>query len=346
MAGGQEISLFSGYNQKENRHTNYCLLLLKQIYEENPRFLDEVLDGITGGEGDSIIGVQFRQQQKHSNTIPDGVIKQQPFTLFVETKNVDWFHDDQLENHLDALDDEYVGQKVLVALSKFEDGYDGRFDHVQELCREKYDQRVVFSALSFEEFLEAVRVDGLPKNLQDTIDELETYMDSENLLPDWKQKLDVVNCANSIDHPASYNVYTCPATGGSYSHKRCRYFGAYKQNHAQFIAEILGVVDINSNDPSDAQIKWNNSEALSSLETLTEEELIQEAIDRKYATRPDHLENARVFVLGEMHDTAFEKDSKGGMINSKRYFDVEDFGVENASQLAAALDGVGWSELE
>jgi hypothetical protein len=33
------------------------------------------------------------------------------------------------------------------------------------------------------------------------------------------------------------------------------------------------------------------------------------------------------------------------MINSKRYFDVEDFDADNAAQLAADLDGVGWSEL-
>lgn len=85
MAGGREFSLFSGYNQKENRHTNYGLLLLKQLYEENLRFLGEALDGITGGDGDSVIGVKFRQQQNRSGAIPDGVITQQPFTLFVET---------------------------------------------------------------------------------------------------------------------------------------------------------------------------------------------------------------------------------------------------------------------
>lgn len=149
MAGGREISLFSGYNQRENRHTNYCLLLLKQLYEENPRSLAEALDGITGGEGDSVIGVQFRQQEQHSGTIPDGVIKQQPFTLFVETKNFDWFYDDQLESHLDALDAEYVGQKVLIALSKFEDGHESKFEAVEDLCRDKYGGRVVFSALGF-----------------------------------------------------------------------------------------------------------------------------------------------------------------------------------------------------
>ena len=38
---GKTISLFSGYSQKENRTTNYCLLALRMIYEENPKFLSE-----------------------------------------------------------------------------------------------------------------------------------------------------------------------------------------------------------------------------------------------------------------------------------------------------------------
>jgi hypothetical protein len=31
------VSLFSGYSQKENRVTNYTLLVLKMLYEENPK---------------------------------------------------------------------------------------------------------------------------------------------------------------------------------------------------------------------------------------------------------------------------------------------------------------------
>jgi hypothetical protein len=30
---GSDITLFSGYSQKENRTTNYCLLVLKMLYE-------------------------------------------------------------------------------------------------------------------------------------------------------------------------------------------------------------------------------------------------------------------------------------------------------------------------
>ena len=32
------IHLLSGYNQKENRHINYCLLMLKLLYEEIPKY--------------------------------------------------------------------------------------------------------------------------------------------------------------------------------------------------------------------------------------------------------------------------------------------------------------------
>ena len=46
---GSNISLFSGYNLSENRTTNYCLLMLKMLYEENPKYLAEFFNNL-GGE--------------------------------------------------------------------------------------------------------------------------------------------------------------------------------------------------------------------------------------------------------------------------------------------------------
>ena len=43
---GKAISLFSGYSQGENRTTNYCLLILKLLYEENPKLLGDVLNSL------------------------------------------------------------------------------------------------------------------------------------------------------------------------------------------------------------------------------------------------------------------------------------------------------------
>ena len=58
------ITLFSGYSQKENRITNYCLLILKMLYEENPKYLSEALGQLAGEDVSSYVGVQFRQQEK------------------------------------------------------------------------------------------------------------------------------------------------------------------------------------------------------------------------------------------------------------------------------------------
>ncbi|MEM1044224.1 MAG: hypothetical protein AAGI91_16570 [Bacteroidota bacterium] len=48
MPGGRPITLFSGYDQKENRVTNYAILLLRMLYRESPAYLAEALADLTG----------------------------------------------------------------------------------------------------------------------------------------------------------------------------------------------------------------------------------------------------------------------------------------------------------
>ena len=117
---GRTISIFSGYSQKENRVTNYCLLVLKMLYEENPKYLGEVLAGLVGEDISSHIGVTFRQQERLQSGTPDGIIVQKSLRVHIETKNWDWFYDSQLENHLADLARENGGIKVLLALGNFE----------------------------------------------------------------------------------------------------------------------------------------------------------------------------------------------------------------------------------
>lgn len=334
------ISLFSGYSQSENRTTNYCLLLLRLLYEENPKFLEQALNTITGGQMGTL-GVEFTQQERQENGIPDGVIRQSPFTIYIETKSFDWFHDDQLERHLDDLKTEASGQNILIALSSFEDGYEHRFDHVKHLCRNKYEGDIAFSALSFEEFLEAVRVEDIPKNVADHVDEFEAYLDQNDLLPNWKHMLDVCNCANTLHENQEYAVYICPAQGGAYSHKRARFFGAYKQKQAQLIAEIAGVVDVDPGEDGETTVLWNNRPDL-----YDRDELAREARRRKMNARPGISWSARTFVLEDSTPSAFRKGTSGGMINSKRYFDVQELDVSSAPELAEVLTERTWSEFE
>jgi hypothetical protein len=192
---GRAVSLFSGYSQKENRVTNYTLLVLKMLYEENPKYLGEVLAALVGEDMSSHLGVVFRQQEHHKTAIPDGLIIQQALTIFIETKNWDWFYDDQLEKHLASLNDETSGIKVLLALGKFESEDPTRFQNIRSICDQKYRNTIIFQAISFEDLIIKLQIGGLSKNLTDAIADFKNFLHEEDLLPSWKEWLDVVNCA-------------------------------------------------------------------------------------------------------------------------------------------------------
>jgi hypothetical protein len=326
------ITLFSGYSQKENRTTNYCLLILKMLYEENPKFLAEALGKFVGEELSGRIGVKFSQQEKKAASVPDGLIVQPAFTIFIETKNFDWFYDAQLEKHLAALSEE-MGFKVLIALSSsFEGGERDRFQRIEALCSETHKDSIAFKRVSFEEFLEALDLRHLPKNLDDAIKDFGEYLAEEGLLPSWEKWLDVVNCAGIPDDILVRRVYMCPATGGAYNHKRCKYFGMYQGKTVRKVAIIEAVVDLQADD--NAIVKWKNIQrADAELKAMAHEKLNE--------CRPGQYPK-RVFLLGTLYDTDFRKTSSGGMQTSKRYFDVSSCEASNAEELALSLKGKIW----
>ena len=332
---GKTISLFSGYSQKENRTTNYCLLALKMIYEENPKFLSEILSGLCGYDMSDVVGVKFRQQEKKGSSIPDGLISQKAFTIFIETKNFDWFYDKQLENHLDSLNNEAQGLKVLFALGNFEGDGAKRFSHIKVLCENKFKNKIFFSAVTFEDFISSIDLPTLPKNISDAIKDLRTYLDEEGLLPSWQNWLDVINCAGLPDDVLVGNVYMCPAEGGAYSHGRSKYFGMYRQKKVEKIALIRAVVDVETS--SQSKLLWKNVNEKTS-------NLLAEAQSKLASLRPGEYPT-RIFLLDTLHDTEFVKDTSGGMLGSKQYFNISRFETEDAASLANLLKGRNWSEL-
>jgi hypothetical protein len=53
-----------------------------------------------------------------------------------------------------------------------------------------------------------------------------------------------------------------------------------------------------------------------------------------------------VFLLGDLFQTEFVKDSKGGMWVSKQYFDISSLKIRTAEELANALRGKNWSDIK
>lgn len=328
---GKEISLFPSYSTKENRITNYCLLILRLLYEENPKYLDEFFFSLTNGRLESKIGVSFWQQRPEGKSVPDGSIIQHPIQIKIETKKSgNGFTESQLIGHLEGLI-RTKGNRVLLALANFESESDKSFPTIRKLCKEKYQNEIEFFAVSFEDFLDAIPIDNLSKNLVDSINELRQFFDQESLLPSWKNFLDIVNCAQ-IPEDIEHNVYMCPATTGPYTHRRCKYFGMYRNKKVERIAEIEAVVDVELGIGE--ELKWNNSGE-------SRGDLIEKAKNKLRELRPE-AGPTRIFLLGTMHETSFIKSTKGGMWGSKHYVDISSFQVADAKELAKKLCGKSW----
>jgi hypothetical protein len=209
-------------------------------------------------DGGDVVGVHFRQQMRRKASVPDGLIVQKPLTVYIETKSFDWFYDAQLERHLEALADDGTGAKALIALGNFEVLADDRFEKVEHLCGEKFQGRIFFAAATFEDFLAALPKDKSSKNLSDTIDDFEGYLDEMDLVPRWKHRLDVVNCTGRPSDIMQENVYICPARGGAYNHSRARYFGMYQWKAVRQVAQIDAVVDIDGD--GGGTLRWKHVE--------------------------------------------------------------------------------------
>ncbi len=328
----QNIRLFPSYSQKENQTTNHCLLILKMLYEENPKFLSETLSTLLGENFSGNVGVQFAQQKKHKGEkgIPDGEISQEPFSILIETKLGNDFWEAQLLRHLKTLENRQ-GAKVLIALGNFEQDIPTHpiFPNI-EIAALSFN--ISFIAISFEQFLQAIQLPYLPKNLIDAVSDLGEYFDENNLLPSWKYRLDVVNCARGFDGVLLHKIYTCPTKGAARQHQRSLYFGTYRNRCVEQIARIEAVVDLDSD--TESKLIWKNDDR-------EDAELIKIALERHQQIGQAWYP-VRVFVLGDFFSTEFRKANSGGMQGAKKYFDIKNLQVKDAQDLAAKLNNKTW----
>jgi hypothetical protein len=161
--------------------------------------------------------------------------------------------------------------------------------------------------------------------------------------PEIADALDIVNCAQYFYEIEEGEAYLCPAEGGAYSHKPCRFFGLYRNKNVESVAEIEAVIDVTEEQKLDvliirAEILWTNS-------PRSAQQHQKAAVERALRFRPDKLP-IRVFILANRTATDFIKDSSGGMQTSKMYLDVSSLHAKDAKELASKLEGKQWSEFK
>jgi hypothetical protein len=159
---------------------------------------------------------------------------------------------------------------------------------------------------------------------------------------DIAEALDVVNCAKYFNEIEVGEAYLCPTDKSAYSHKPCRFFGLYRNKRVERVADIEAVVDVakpsGEGVPLKAEVLWSNT-------GKSDQQLQQTAIEKALRFRANELP-IRVFILANITPTDFVKDSKGGMYESKRYFDVSRLKAKDTGDLAAKLEGKQWSDLK
>ena len=340
-----EVGFFPKYEQKENRVTNYTLLLLKQIYNESPNTFQELIVNLLSGDCNDInVGVNFSQQEGFScekgKSIIDGVIRQLPFDIFIETKNSDWFYQNQLERHIENLLKQN-GKKVFIALANF-DGLSKEqklFEDIKQKYSNNNDLTIV--NIEFEDLKKAL--DDISNKIKSEVlsimlKEYEQFLNENDLLPTWKYRLDVVNCAKSQKDVKERLLYICPEAKGAYKHARAKYFGIYENKAVNFIAEIKAVCNVNyDNGKHEIDISWWDRE------NYSKEEILQEAHEKSVYCWDEPLQ---MFLLGNFKDNVnFIKDSSGGMFGSKIYFNFNS-NIKNLNDLVDKIQNKNWSEFQ
>lgn len=335
---GREISLFADYHQKENSLTNYCGLLMKMLYEDSPRKFEELLATLVKTDTNIIVGPTFTQQTKTVKSIPDLAITQKSFSVFFETKTTDWFYEDQINRHIAGFK-QTADDKILFLLSNFEnDNLDEQF---QEEITEAKKNKIILQPLSFEDFVGSLEQVCNTEYLKNLLDEFKIYLDRNGRLPKWKYLLDVVSCSGTLEE-IKQGVYMCPDTGGAYSHRRAKYFGAYASKKVAEVFEITAIVVVEKN-LSDAKIKWKN-------ETIKDDILIEQAKQKlqTWQWRIDENKSVplQVFLLSNRAETNFIKKTSGGMLQSKKYFWDIAIDCKNSQELADKLKDKNWGNYE
>ena len=331
---GRPISLFSNYHKEENTITNYCGLVLKLLYEENPRSFEAALVNLIGENNHLIIGPSFTQQTKKTENTPDLEITQQSLSILFETKLYDWFYDKQIQNHINSFNP-HAELKILFLLCNFEqENYEVRFEKGIQAAKEK---GVVFQPISFEDFIEALKSVRSSETFKSTIEEFSQFLDSNGNLPRWKNLLDVINCRNTM-HEINENVYMCPNFTGSYTHRRAKYFGPYSNKNVDRVFEIKAMVTVTNLDEK-AKVEWNN--------TSMDENILEQEAKEKIRLFPSRVQELtsfglKVFLLEKPFLANFRKTSYGGLQGSKRYFEIKDIDVKDSESLANVLQYKTW----
>lgn len=327
------VSYFQTFSQRENHVTNNTLLLLRYVYQSSQFKLESLLSELF--ESAPSLGLHFDQQIRESYSVPDAVMSQDRFRIYIETKLGAGLWRDQIERHARGIGQEKHEATYLIGLTRSPIA-DAEQDALKQACK---DHHVIFASVTFSDVLAAARSVCAEHevNLASIIDDYETFLASVGLLDDRWKRLAAVACGTSYQENETFRLYYEGADRRSKD--SCRFLGIYRNKTVSLIGAPRAVLICRYEN--DGVVVEKAESGTASADDL---DRIKKVIE---STGYYDLKNGslRFYLVDEWAPCEIRKASPGG-IRAVRYIDLTDYVPEailrNGSLTAVAekLSGI------
>lgn len=327
----RQVTLFPPYKQPENLVTNAVLVLLSQVYRLAPELFAAVLTSLT--ETESQVGPQFNNQIRVPGGagIPDALIHQPPFKLYVETKLNGYITEDQIRAHVTSIQqhEPLVPGTALLGLTK--DALDA--EHSRRLSVICESGGVRFVQTTFAELADLIRNNSAEFRTQinNIVDEFHTFLIEADLVPVSENRLLVNPCGTSFEQNERWHIYhDQPGRSKSF----CKYIGIYKDKSVRLIGRVRGVAVIEFEDDyirvlENFKLPWEPNSPVNITPEFKARMLGIADSSPFYSLRDEEV---RFYLVDRLVPTDFRKVSPQGIMGH-RYFTLD----SNALDEPAAL---------
>lgn len=300
-----ELSYFQKYTQRENHITNNTLLMMRHLYQHGVARFEQFLTNLIGEETLQI-GLVFEQQKRAAQSVPDGMISQQSFVLYIEAKRGGRLDKGQIERHLQAAKRDR--NSYLIGLTK-EALTEAEMSDYRQLCKA---HGVTFAAISYTDLVAQLKylVRDFEPELGEIIDDYERFLLAEKMIVS-PFRMIAVPCGASGDDSVAHQIYWEPASRPNKEH--IPFIGIYRNKCVSHIARIVQAVH-----PifEDGGMKLPEGESINEEYADRQESIIE--MEEKQRFSVDH----RFYILANMQEVNLEKTSPHGLQGSK-YFDLK-----------------------
>jgi len=284
--------------------------------------------------GESVeIGIEINQQERASQSVPDGTILQRSFKILIESKVDSGISEDQLVRHAKTFFSE--AQKILLLLTVQRIDQDMEKDLAKKIAKEH--PGALFKNVTYETICMALKglFQSYESEMQALVEDYIEYCNDTGLFDQAPYLMRVVPCGESVDLNRKYGIYFQPSDRGYTNHS---YIGIYTRKEVQCLWQIDSVFDIEYDGKkiSKTLVKGRDTDDY-------DKKIIAMIADAKVVCDYDVESGHRFFCGKKAIDTHYVKVSPGG-IQGARFFNLKEIVNKFAddAELAEKLNGKTW----